>query len=171
MSAVSVVVVVYDQLALTRACLESLRHTAVDFELAIVDNGSTPGTRKYLESLTWPARHAYERHDENVGLIRALNAGARLAHGDVLCFIHSDTEMLTPSWLDRLRDAVTAGAGLAGLYGALRLRRDGRYVGRSIVHCLSEGANVTAPVTEVAAVDGVCLCLARSTLEAVNGFD
>jgi GT2 family glycosyltransferase len=171
MSGISVVMVVHNQLALTRACLESLRHTTVDFELAVVDNASTDGTRDYLESLTWPARRAYARHDENVGLIRALNAGAQLAHGDLLCFIHNDTEMLTPSWLGRLRDAVTAGAGLAGLYGARRLRRDGRYAGRSIVHCLSEGANVTAPITVVAAVDGVCLCLARSTLEAVKGFD
>ena len=37
--------------------------------------------------------------------------------------------------------------------------------------CLTEGANLARPVTEVAAVDGVCLCLARSTLEAVQGFD
>ncbi len=171
MSGVSVVLVVHNQLALTRACIESLRQTTLDFELAIVDNASTDGTRHYIEALDWPARRLYERRDENVGLIRALNAGARLAHGDLLCFIHNDTEMLTPTWLARLRDAVTSGAGLAGLYGARRVRRDGRYVGRTVVHCLKDGRNVRAPLTEVAAVDGVCLCLARSTLDAVHGFD
>jgi len=171
MTSVSVVMVVHNQLALTRACVESLRRTTIDFELAVVDNASTDGTAEYLETLAWPARRVYARQVENIGLLRALNAGTGLAHGDVLCFIHNDTEMPTASWLERLRDAVVSGAGLAGLYGARRLRRDGRYVGRSIVHCLTEGANVTRPVTEVAAVDGVCLCLARSTLEAVKGFD
>jgi len=171
MSGLSVVLVVHNQLALTRACIDSLRPTTLEFELAIVDNASTDDTREYVEALDWPARRLYERREENIGLIRALNAGARLARGDLLCFIHNDTEMLTPTWLARLRDAVTDGAGLAGLYGARRLRRDGRYVGRTIVHCLDEGGNVTTPVTDVAAVDGVCLCLARSTLDAVHGFD
>jgi GT2 family glycosyltransferase len=171
MSGVSVVMVVHNQLALTRACVESLGRTTIDFELAVIDNASTDGTREYMQGLAWPARRAYERRDENVGLIRALNDGTRVARGDVLCFIHNDTEMREPGWLTRLRDAVTEGAGLAGLYGARRLRRDGRYVGRSIVHCLTDGANVTAPVTEVAAVDGVCLCVARRTLDAVGGFD
>jgi GT2 family glycosyltransferase len=168
---VSVVLVVHNQLALTRACVESLRRTSIEFELAVIDNASTDGTREYIAGLAWPARRVYEPRAENVGLIRALNEGARVAHGDVLCFLHNDTEMQEPGWLARLRDAVTDGAGLAGLYGARRVRRDGRYVGRSIVHCLAGEANVTAAVTDVAAVDGVCLCVARGTLEAVGGFD
>jgi hypothetical protein len=63
------------------------------------------------------------------------------------------------------------GIGLAGLYGARRLRRDGRYVGRTIVSSLEEGPPLPAPVTEVAAVDGVCLFLRRSLLESLGGFD
>jgi GT2 family glycosyltransferase len=61
--------------------------------------------------------------------------------------------------------------GLAGLYGARRLRRDGRYVGRTLVHCLEGGPGLPRPVVEVAAVDGACLFLRRALLEAVGGFD
>jgi len=170
MPAVSVVLVVHNRIALTRACLESLRTTTIDFELTVVDNASTDDSERVLRALRGPALR-YQRNVENVGLIRALNQGTREASGDLLCFLHNDTEMREPTWLARLRDAVAAGAGLAGLYGVRRLRRDGRYVGRTIVHCLAEGGNVAAPVTEVAAVDGVCLCLRRSTLEKVGGFD
>ena len=42
--ATSVVLVVYNQLALTRACLESLRSTSGPFELCVVDNASSYGT-------------------------------------------------------------------------------------------------------------------------------
>lgn len=169
----SVVVVVYNQLSLTRACLESLRSTTVPFELCVVDNASSDGTEAYFRRfpLSYPLR--YERSAENVGLIRALNAGARLAGGEFLCFLHNDTELLDGKWLTRLRDAVAEGArvGLAGLYGARRLRADGRYVGRTIVSSLEGAPPLPAPVTEVAAVDGVCLFLRRDLLARVGGFD
>jgi GT2 family glycosyltransferase len=61
--------------------------------------------------------------------------------------------------------------GLSGLYGVKRVRRDGRYVGRTIVHSLAQGPTVRPPWEEVAVVDGVCLCLRRATLEAVGGID
>jgi GT2 family glycosyltransferase len=44
-------------------------------------------------------------------------------------------------------------------------------VGRTIVHCLEEAPTLRRPRAEVAAVDGVCLCLARDVLDAVGGFD
>jgi GT2 family glycosyltransferase len=137
-----------------------------------VDNGSTDGTEAAIRSLGLPFPLRYHRNATNAGLIIALNQGARLASGDVLCFLHNDTEMRQPAWLERLMAALDGGqVGLAGLYGARRLRRDGRYVGRTIVHSLEGGPGLRAPVVEVAVVDGVCLCLRRALLEAVGGFD
>lgn len=171
--ATSIVLVVYNQLALTRACLESLRSTTRPFELCVVDNASTDGTEGFFRewAATTPLR--YHRNAENVGLIRALNQGAGLAGGQRLCFLHNDTVMREPRWLERLEAAVDGPGrvGLAGLYGVRRLRRDGRYVGRTIVHALEGQATARAPATEVAAVDGVCLFLPRAILEAVGGFD
>ena len=143
------------------------------FELCVVDNGSTDGTEAYFRGFTLPYPLRYERNAANLGLIAALNQGARLAAGEVLCFIHNDTEMHEPAWLERLQAALGDGdhVGLAGLYGARRVRRDGRYVGRTIVHCLEGGPGLPAPVVEVAAVDGVCLCLRRALLNEIGGFD
>src|SRR4026208_2237282 len=101
----SVVLIVYNQLALTRACLESLRGTSEPFELCVVDNASTDGTEEFLRTAAppgprrppspprgahWqrrpppppPAPRRYHRNADNVGLIRALNQGAALAGGD-----------------------------------------------------------------------------------------
>jgi GT2 family glycosyltransferase len=169
---ISVVLPVYNQLALTRACLESLRGTSEPFELCVVDNASTDGTAEFFRTAALPVARRYHRNADNVGLIRALNQGAALAGGDVLCFLHNDTEMRDVRWLARLRAALDEpGVGLAGLYGARRLRADGRYVGRTLVHALEGRANLRADVTEVAAVDGVCLTLRREVLDAVGGFD
>jgi GT2 family glycosyltransferase len=169
---ISVVMPVYNQLALTRACLDSLRGTSEPFELTVVDNASTDGTAEFFRTAPLPFPRRYHRNAENVGLIRALNQGAALAGGDVLCFLHNDTEMRDVRWLARLRAALEEpGVGLAGLYGARRLRRDGRYVGRTLVHALDGSANLRVDVVEVAAVDGVCLTVRRTVLEAIGGFD
>jgi GT2 family glycosyltransferase len=169
----SVVLVVHNQIALTRACIESLEGSSLPFELCVVDNASTDETVDYLDALSRRRPLLYRRNDDNVGLIRALNQGAELATGELLCFLHNDTEMRDPLWLERLEGAVCSPAriGLAGLYGARRLRRNGRYVGRSIVHCLAGRETFRVPRVEVAAVDGVCLFLARDVLTAVGGFD
>jgi GT2 family glycosyltransferase len=169
----SVVLVVFNQLSLTRACLDSLRPTTAPFDLCVVDNGSTDGTPAFFRELGSSSALTYHRNDANVGLIRALNQGGRLARGETLCFLHNDVEMRDSHWLARLLAALESplGVGLAGLYGARKLRADGRFAGRSIVHCLAGSATLEADMAEVAAVDGVCLCLRRSVLEAVGGFD
>jgi GT2 family glycosyltransferase len=169
----SVVLVVLNQLSLTRACLESLRPTTTPFELCVVDNGSTDGTAAFFHELATSLPLTYHRNDANVGLIRALNQGARLGRGETLCFLHNDVEMRDPRWLARLEAALESplGIGLAGLYGARKLRADGRYAGRTLLHCLAGGGTLTADLAEVAAVDGVCLCLRRHVLESVGGFD
>ena len=171
--ATSVVLVVFNQLELTRACLESLRASTAPFALCVVDNGSDIDTREYFEHFRHPFQLTYHRNDENLGLIRALNQGAGLARDEFICFLHNDTEMLDPDWLGRLKNAVGSGSdvGLAGLYGARKLRADGRYAGRTIVHCLKGHETIEADVVEVAAVDGVCLFLRRSLLESIGGFD
>lgn len=173
MSRVSVVIPVFNQLALTRRCLESLRATTISFDLAVVDNGSTDGTREFFRSLPYSYLLRYHRNLENLGLIKALNQGWRLAGAEFVCFLHNDAEMREPRWLERLVQALDGdpSVGLAGLYGAKRVRRDGRYAGRTIVHCLAEAPTLRGPVAEVASVDGVCLFLRRDLLEALGGFD
>jgi len=169
---VSVVIPVYNQLALTRACLASLYGTSEPFELCVVDNASTDGTEAFFRGARGPLSLRYQRNPDNGGLIRALNQGAALAGGDVVCFLHNDTEMRDVRWLARLRTALAEpNVGLAGLYGARRLRRDGRYVGRTIVHALEGTANLRVDAIDVAAVDGVCLALRRDVLAKVGGFD
>jgi O-antigen biosynthesis protein len=164
---------VFNQLGLTRACLESLRSTTGAFEVCVVDNGSSDETRAYFETPQLPYPLTYLRNEDNVGLIRGLNQGARLARGEFVCFMHNDTEMRHPQWLERLQDAVESGPriGLCGLYGARKLRADGRYAGRSLLHSLEGSASLKADLAEVAAVDGVCLFLRRSLLESLGGFD
>jgi len=164
--------VVHNGLATTRACLESLHATEEPFTLVVVDNGSTDDTPRWFRDFPYPWPLSYVRNEGNTSVLAAYNQAWRLAATEFVCLLHNDTTMLEPTWLARLMAPLASDAiGLSGLYGVKRVRRSGRYAGRTIVHSLAEGPTVRPPWEEVAVVDGVCLCLRRATLEAVGGID
>jgi GT2 family glycosyltransferase len=172
MERVSVVMLVFGRLPLTRACLDSLRKTTEPFRLVVIDNGSTDETPGFFERFAYPYPLRFERNATNQPVIATLNRAWRLAETEFVCILHNDTEMLEPAWLTRLLAPLAdPRVGLTGLYGVKRVRRDGRYVGRTIVHSLAEGPTVRPPGEEVAVVDSVCMCLPRRLMEDVGGFD
>jgi GT2 family glycosyltransferase len=169
----SLLVVVEDDLPLVRAFLEGLRETAEGFELCVVDNGATDGTGAYFDRFPDAYSLRYRKNPTRVGLVRGLNQAVELATRDFLCVLRGDVVPQDPRWLTRLRSALmdAEDVGLAGLCGARRLGRDGRYQGVSIVSSLARGGNVDRPVMEVASVDGVGLCLRRDLLVRLGGFE
>jgi GT2 family glycosyltransferase len=169
---VTIAMSVYNQLSLTRACMESLHATTEPFRLVVIDNGSTDGTAEFFERFDYPFPLRFERNEMNRSVIETLNRAWRYAETEFICFLHNDTEMVEPAWLTRLLAALHEDrVGLAGLYGIKRLRKNGRYVGRTIIHSFAEGPTVHPPWEEVAVVDSVCMCLRRELIETVGGFD
>jgi len=163
---------VFNGLAHTQACLDSLRATTEPFRLVVADNGSTDGTRELLDRFPYPYPLTTVRNETNGNVIASLNHAWRLTDTEFVCLLHNDTEMVEPAWLSRLVAALAEpDAGLAGLYGAKRLRASGRLVGRTVVHSLLPKPTVKAPWEDVAFVDAVCLCISRGLLDAIGGLD
>jgi GT2 family glycosyltransferase len=113
----SIVVVTYNGLTFNRLCFESvLANTAdQDFELIVVDNGSSDGTRSYLVKLAdGDARVRILLNGRNLGFAAACNQGLGLALGENLVLLNNDT-MVPPGWLARLLPHLrNPGVGLVG---------------------------------------------------------
>jgi GT2 family glycosyltransferase len=172
MERVTLVMSVFGQLDLTRACMESLRATTEPFRLVVIDNGSLDATPQFFEQFPYPYPLRFERNATNQPVIATLNRAWRMAETEFICVLHNDTEMLEPTWLTRLLAPLAdPRVGITGLYGVKRLRRDGRFVGRAIVHSLAEGPTVRPAGEEVVVVDSVCMCMPRQLMEEVGGFD
>ena len=147
----TVAMVVHGGLAVTRACLDSLRATTEPFVLAVVDNGSPDDTPRFFREFPYPFPLRYTRNEGNDSVLAAYNQAWRLADTEFVCLLHNDTELLEPTWLARLlAPHAEPAVGLSGLYGVKRVRRDGRYAGRTIVHSLADGPTVRPPHEEVA---------------------
>ncbi len=109
----SIVLVTFGQLALTRACIESIRRcTPEAHEVIVVDNGSTDGTLEYLRGLA--EVHVIE-NGRNLGFPAAANLGMRLARGQQVLLLNNDV-VVTRGWLGRLARGLRSACdiGLAG---------------------------------------------------------
>lgn len=106
---ISVVMPAWNRVGSIRMAVESvLRQTFTDFELLVVDDGSTDGTMGALSDITDPRLRCLA-NPRNMGASAARNTGIRAARGEWVAFQDSDDE-----WLPRkleLQMARLAGAG------------------------------------------------------------
>jgi len=100
----SVVVLAWDNLDLTKAFVDSVRrNTDVGYELIIVDNGSQSEAADFARSA---ADHAI-LNDENLGFARGMNQGLEVARGEFVAFCNNDVEV-PPKWANRLVETIRA---------------------------------------------------------------
>jgi GT2 family glycosyltransferase len=180
---VSFVIPLFNNLALTRACVESLQATlprGLAPEIILVDDGSTDGTRDWLKSLAPPFRVVL--NERNLGYAVANNRAAALATGKYLALLNNDLVLL-PRWLDHVLAAHRSLGAQAGLVGNIQrdfrtgaIDHTGIIINRSgkPEHDRTPPSLLTRifrPVRRVPAVTGACVVLERALWEKLGGFD
>ena len=102
---ISIIVVAWNSKLYLPHCLFSLsRQTIQDFEVILVDNGSTDNSLDSVKSQWCDLHLVVERLNENLGFAVANNIGARLARGKYLALLNADA-FPEPDWLEQLLKA------------------------------------------------------------------
>ncbi len=186
---VSVVTLTHNKLECSRRCLSSLLRTNYSpWELIVVDNGSTDGTREWLPELRDEAaavgvavRHIL--NDGNIGCSTARNQGIAEARGERVVFVDNDIALRSANWLRALGERLDADPDV-GIVGPKLVYPFEPYD----IQCAGVGISRTGRVLfrgrgerrddprfdkqrEMQCLISACFMLRRSVLEKCGGFD
>lgn len=120
---VSIIILTYNSIYELPRCLNSIRdNTRVPYEIIIVDNASTDGTREYLQAAELGAKILL--NDENEGFSRGCNRGIKEAAGEYVLLLNPDT-VVTKNWLKHMlvhfKDDVGAVGPISNFVGGFQL--------------------------------------------------
>jgi hypothetical protein len=105
---VSVLMPTYNQVAFIRRAIASLQAQLLgEWELLVIDDGSTDGTGEAVATFLADGRVRYERLDRNLGLGAALNRALGLARAPLVAYLPSD-DVIYPEHLQSLVELLEA---------------------------------------------------------------
>lgn len=93
---------------LDRTISSVINQTYKNWELLIVDDGSTDNTKEVVQEYSLSDDRVIYIYQENKKVSAARNNGLRIAQGDYLCFLDSDDEYM-PHHLQVFADRISAG--------------------------------------------------------------
>ena len=113
MPKLSVIVPVYNTEKYLRECIDSiLAQTFTDFELILVDDGSTDGSGAICDEYAGKDSRIQVVHQENLGATAARRKGADRSYGEYVAFVDSDDWISHNMYQDMIRKAETYGADM-----------------------------------------------------------
>ena len=99
----SIVIPVYNVEKYIEECIKSvLSQTYSDFEIILINDGSTDGSEKICQYYTEKYRNIFLFSESNSGLSHARNYGASLTHGKYLIFLDSDDIWVDSAYLENI---------------------------------------------------------------------
>lgn len=163
---ISVIIPALNERAVIGRCLEALSGNQLpktDFEVLIVDNGSTDGTVEAVQQFQAPYSLKIISV-EGVRISALRNRGAAEARGEILAFLDADC-LAPPEWLtNSLRLFEDGREGIIGAH--YQIPDDATWVGR--VWCQDR---LTEKVGDVSYVPAGDLLIHRNQFFQVGGFD
>jgi len=159
---VSIVIPVFNRVEYTRQCLEALaENTPADlFEVIIVDNGSTDGTKEFLSCLGGDV--TVITNETNLGFAKACNQGIEKAKGEHVLLLNNDA-VVTGGWLDRLLSHLDPDTGMVG-------PMSNGASGPQQVREVPYGENM-GELPVIMGLGGFCLLVRKKVLDIAGGLD
>lgn len=160
---ITVITPTYNRSVMVQTTITSvLNQTCKNWELIVIDDGSTDDTEEAVKKFLSDPRITYIKK-ENTGQPHSLNIAAKYAKGDFITFLDSDDEAY-PNWLEIVSANINDNTGIACV-GAVRKLLNGTMIQEEPKETLIFGKKMKLKFT--------CgsLFIKRSVFFEVGGYD
>ncbi len=194
---VSIIILSYNTKELLQECLESLYKNLkkIEFEVIVVDNASTDGSASEISRFRQGLRSRGSdprgfggqanlkliENKKNVGFSKGNNIGAKIAKGEYLVFLNSDTEVRDDglkgmiNFLKSHTDVGILGGRLKNKDGSLQKSAGVFYTLSNVFLMLFGGEQFVRfspkEIQEVDWVSGACFMIKKDLFSNLGGFD
>lgn len=186
----SIIIINYNTKKITQQCLfsliNSLRGDEISYEIVLIDNASKDGSLKYFSSLAKKYPHLrYVYNKENLGYSKGNNQGVKLALGEYIIFLNSDTIILNKA-INKLFSYYKTNEKKIHFLGPKLLNIDftpqpsaGHFFNLLTVFAVlflkGDKIGLTrfspAKIKRVDWISGACILTKKKIIEQLNGFD
>ena len=173
----SIIILTYNNLSLTKDCIESIfKYTEKDsYEIIVVDNASTDDTVAYLKE---QKNIKTIFNSENVGFPKGCNMGIQLASKDNDILLLNNDTIVTTNWLKNLKICLESDEKI-GAVGAISNNNDNlqgcdfTYDNFEDMQILAAKNNISDPKKweRKVCLIGYCMLIKRSILDQLGGLD
>lgn len=180
---VSIIIPCFNALKYTKQCIKSvLKHSTYNYELILINNGSSDGTKQYFKKLKLKQKDSLEKItviqlQKNIGVAGALNLGISKSVGKYICYLNNDV-IVTKQWLEGLVRACkenTKNAIVGTLFNAFEnkqfikeVEKDKKEIDRvaETIYLLNKDK-----VKKAKTIHGLCMLIKKSIFSKVGFFN
>ena len=180
---VSIIIPCFNAVKYTKQCVKSvLKHSAYNYELILINNGSSDGTKEYFKTLKLINKKTFKNIfvielDKNIGVAGALNLGISKSCGKYICYLNNDV-IVTKNWLEGLVKACEQNpknAVVGTLFNAFENKRfvenaekDKKEIDRiaETVFLMNKGK-----VKKAKTIHGLCMLIKKDVFSKVGFFN
>ncbi|MFZ4622535.1 MAG: glycosyltransferase family 2 protein [Bacteroidota bacterium] len=161
---VSIILCTYNRENLLPLAVRSvLAQSYNDWELIVIDDGSTDNTLAVMKHFLQKDKRIRYHFQTNKGLAAARNAGLRMAKGSFICFVDSDDE-LAPRHLEHRVKFLSDHPGVDFLHGGMTL------IGPKRKHFVVDMTDPTKKIHLSKCHIGGTFFFRKKVLKRVSGF-
>ena len=175
----SIIIPLYNKAAAVTDTLQSvLAQTIADFEVVVIDDGSTDGSAEVVERFCQGHDQICLIRQTNAGVSATRNRGIELAQSENLIFLDAD-DLWEPTYLAHIQDFIAqfpqAGAYATAFVEQVNDEQGGSYRSPHRIHGLNDQPVLVDNYFEVASRGQLPLmpsstCIPRRVLAEVGGF-
>lgn len=171
MSDCDIIIPVWNQPAVTRDCLESIKkNTSAPFRIIIIDNASDIEMQGYLKNIK-DLPVTLIRNEKNLGFVKAVNQGIAISKAPYLCVLNNDT-LVTKDWLAIMLDVIKSQGSNIGIVNPSSNNLGQRpHQGEPIELYAERLKGGIGEFVELGAAVGFCMLIKKEVIDRIGALD